>query len=63
MGHRDGCRRWVLKGQVKAGYHAAGDIDRQRQPGTLQWLAVYSIDDEEIDQCVINLHDLHGVPC
>jgi hypothetical protein len=25
-------------------------------------LAVHSIDDEEIDQCVINLHDLHGVP-
>jgi|GEM_PF-5367089 len=30
-----------VKAQVKAGHHGAGDIDRQRQPGTLQWLAVF----------------------
>ncbi|GGG16426.1 hypothetical protein GCM10010924_51790 [Rhizobium wenxiniae] len=51
----------MLKAQIEADHHAAGDIYRQGQPRALQWLAVYSVNNKEIDQRVIDLHDFQRV--
>jgi hypothetical protein len=38
--------------------HAARDVDAQRQPGSLEWLAVLPINDDEVDPRVVDLNDL-----
>lgn len=51
-------RRRRLERKVETRHHPACDVDGERQPWPLQRPTMLAIDDNNIDQCVIDLDDV-----
>jgi hypothetical protein len=49
---------WMVQGDIETGHHPRVDIDREGQDRAPDRLAGYFVDDDEIHDCVIDLHDV-----
>ncbi|MEE4454446.1 hypothetical protein [Novosphingobium resinovorum] len=59
--HADRGRRWFLQRKVEAGNYARGNVNLKGQRRPPQWFPEVLIDDDDIGNRVVHLHDLKRI--
>lgn len=51
-------RSWRVERDIKTNDHTAVDIDGEGNPRAPNWQSLFIIDDDDIELCVIDLHEV-----